>query len=160
MTVHQTKLRLARDTDLMFFFNLKNEVTVLESSFDMKPVPLETHTDWFTKKLKDENCYLFVIESNGISIGQVRVDVFKDVGRFNVAVVPAYRGMDYASWGIKRAARRVFSRRQEVQRMQALIKPWNLGSTKSFARAGFIYRNSIIHNKQKCIEMVLEREKS
>lgn len=159
MMTHQVKLRLAQDNDLMFFFNLKNDITVLESSFITSPVPLETHTAWFAKKLKDANCYLFVIENDGKPMGQVRVDIFKNIGEFNLAVVPAFRGKGYASWGIKRAAHEVFFQRQEVQQMRAFIKPGNVGSVKSFARAGFIDQGSTIHGKQQCIEMILSREK-
>ena len=44
------KIRKAEEEDMIFLFNLRNEIAVRQSAFNTKPVDLETHNNGSIEK--------------------------------------------------------------------------------------------------------------
>lgn len=152
-------LRKATPEDLMFYFELRNEPTARAFAFTTTPLDLQTHTQWFQRKLQDSSACLFVIEREGEKIGQIRIDLKEGAGEIDIALVPSWRGKGYAPWAIQQAVSQVFQERAEVKTVNAYIKESNAASQKSFERAGFQPKGQATFQGNECIHMAYERQK-
>lgn len=150
-------LRRAKKVDLMFHYNLRSEAFVRRNSFNTGVINLVGHTQWFLKKLKDSNSYLFVIKGKKKSIGQVRIDIKGNSGEISIALLPEHRGKGYAQQAIARACRISFKRNLKLKKIMAHIKIENAIAQKSFVKAGFADLQKTVYKGHPCIEMILIR---
>jgi spore coat polysaccharide biosynthesis protein SpsF len=149
-------LRRANESDLMFYFSLRNDESVRQVSFSNDAIDLETHTSWFSKKLKDPNCYMFVALDDGKPVGQMRIDLEGDGGETNIAIAPEGRGKGYAPIIIREACEAVLKERAEVGYLLAHIRPDNTASIKSFEKAGFVENGVVNYKSTRCLELIFE----
>jgi len=147
-------IRKAKKSDLVFYFELRNEPSVRKASFNSEPIDIASHTSWFLKKLKDPNTHLFVAQVAGKPAGQIRIDIKGATGEASIALLPEYRGKGYASPAIYKSCKRILTKIPNLH-IVAYIKLGNIVSVKSFARAGFAEAGISNHGRQKCIKMTL-----
>lgn len=150
-------LKKAEKEDLMFYFALRNEPGVMESSFNPEPINLETHRKWFFQKLTDLNSFLFVVLCRGRAIGQVRLDIEQDMAEINIAIAPEHRKRGYGSIAIEEACKSTFDKVPRLTKIFAHIKVGNVASVRSFGRAGFVEIGAVNYKDNECLEMILER---
>ena len=132
------RIRPARPDDVRLLWEWANDPVVREASFSPEFIRWEDHVVWFSKKLQDRRCFIFVAEDHdGKSVGQVRFDS-TTLGDFDVgiSVAKANRGHGLASSLIKRGVEAVCSEVGE-RRFNAFVRPHNQASIKAFERAGF-----------------------
>jgi len=151
------KLRKAKESDLMFYFDLRNEPSVRAQSFSTEPVDLAAHTAWFLEKLEDPDSWLLIVQVQNESIGQVRVDMEQNQGEISIAIAPEHRGKGYAALAIREACDLVFREDSQVDMLLAHTKKDNEASQKSFARAGFLKKGDVSYKGEECIEMMLRK---
>ena len=65
-------LRAAGSGDAEFVFRLSNDVLVRRTSANSKEIRWEDHVKWFSRLLESPDCIFFIVESDGVPIGQVR----------------------------------------------------------------------------------------
>lgn len=151
-------IRRAKESDMMFYFVLRNEEGVRKASFSgEEEIGLETHTSWFLNKIKNPNCYMFVAVEDDKTIGQIRIDIESGTGETNISIAPEGRGKGYAPIIIREASVIVFKNVPEIELLVAHIKPDNVASIKSFERAGFLEKDMIIYKSVRCKELILRR---
>lgn len=150
-------IRKAKESDLMFYFSLRNEESVRQASFNSDKIDFKIHSNWFLNKIKDPNCYLFVAVKNDKPIGQIRIDISGKAGETNISLFPEGRGKGYAQIIIKEASDVVFKNVPEVEFLAAHIKLDNIASIKSFKRAGFLEKGMVGYKGTKCAEFILSR---
>ena len=70
-----TKMRLrpTRPEDMMMYFDWVNDPVVRKSAFQSEPIDLATHRAWFSQALADDYVRMWVLDVNGIAVGQVRL---------------------------------------------------------------------------------------
>ena len=134
--------RLAKPADTRLYFDWANDPDTRRQSFNSAPISLETHTNWFARKLADPDTLLLIFEKEtGRAIGQVRferkpVADMPDEVIIGVSVDASQRGKGLASQLISQGCVICRKRWGEVT-IHAYIKPENQASIRAFERAGF-----------------------
>jgi RimJ/RimL family protein N-acetyltransferase len=87
-------------------------------------------------KLRD----IFILYDKDNKIGTVRFDRFdrKKYAEISITIKPDVRGKGYGSTAIKLLSE-FYLEEYDLDYISALIKPFNETSSKSFAKAGYIY---------------------
>jgi UDP-2,4-diacetamido-2,4,6-trideoxy-beta-L-altropyranose hydrolase len=132
------RLRPVRQEDCKLLWDWANDPEVRACSFSSDFIPLDTHLQWFVKKLHDSNCYIFIaLDSQDKPIGQVRFEVSdRDRAEIGISFDTEKRGKGYGSYLIDLAVKELF-RRTSIQAVHALIKPHNQVSIRAFEKALF-----------------------
>ena len=134
--------RPAQPADAELYFEWANDPDTRRQSFSSNPIPIETHTDWFTRKLADPNALLLVFENEaGEAVGQVRFERtsltdLPDEITIGVSVDAKHRGRGLSSQLIGMGCTECRERWGAVT-IHAYIKPDNQASVRAFERAGF-----------------------
>jgi hypothetical protein len=70
------KIRPAVAGDALRFFAWVNdpEVEVRSSAINSAPIDIASHMDWFSRRLSDVNTHIYVLETDGLPVGQVRFE--------------------------------------------------------------------------------------
>lgn len=129
-------VRQARKSDLILYYNWVNDSEVRNSAFNTEPIKLETHKNWFEKKLSDPNSFLYVCYFNSEAIGQVRFDVENDMTVIDISLSKEFRGQGL-SVAMLKATMRYFSINTGFSVFHAEVKKDNVASQKLFLKAGF-----------------------
>jgi len=142
-------ISLAKESDVLDVFELANDSVVRQNSFNQEKIELINHKKWFLAKLKDSNCYFYIIRENTDFIGFVRFDLEK-LGEKNdqfivgIGIVQKYRGKGLASKIINDASLQLLDSRKNAK-IIAHIKENNQSSLKAFLKANY----KIIGNSEK-----------
>lgn len=153
------KIRNVKKKDMMFLFDLRNDIAVRQSAFNTEPVDLETHRQWFNKKMTDKDTVILIAEDNGNKIGQIRFDINRkaDVAEVDIAIIPVCRGKGSGVNLLKMGCKYAF-KKLHIKKIVAHIKLENEISVKTFSKVGFLNLGHVDYKVQKCIEMVLKNE--
>ncbi len=147
-------LRRATEKDTKFLFELRNEISVREASFTTNKVSFEEHTVWLAKKLKDSRTVLYVAETNGQAVAQIRFDCTgREAAEISVAVAPLHRGLGFGTHLISMATVLFFSENPQITRVHAYIKKGNEASLRSFLRSGYSVPREVQHGGQRVMRM-------
>lgn len=115
----------------------RNEPTTRSASFTSGMIDAAEHHAWFTAKLADPGCVLFIVEVDQEAVGQVRIDrISPAVGVVSVGLVPEVRGRGIGRWSLSTA---LDAARDElgVAVVRAHVKIDNVASLRAFEAAGF-----------------------
>ncbi|MCM1498872.1 MAG: GNAT family N-acetyltransferase [Clostridium sp.] len=89
------KLQRVCEKDRDLLFEWANDKLCRENSFSSEPISYEEHCKWFSLKLADPMCYMYIYYYENIPIGQVRVDCEAETGCISYFVVCEYRGQGH-----------------------------------------------------------------
>jgi RimJ/RimL family protein N-acetyltransferase len=138
-------VRKANLEDAELYFEWANDEEVRNQSFNSNSIDWLNHQEWFNKKVKNENCLLFVFETNSRdTVGQVRLEKHNEYESYiiGVSVSKKFRGKKLASQLISKACT-LFFEENPTYTINAYIKRENFASIKSFEQAGFIFSQSL-----------------
>ncbi|MEI7732398.1 MAG: UDP-2,4-diacetamido-2,4,6-trideoxy-beta-L-altropyranose hydrolase [Verrucomicrobiota bacterium] len=132
------QFRPATAEDCALIHQWANAPEVRAVSFSSNPIPWETHTLWFERKLHDAACDLWIAcGPDQKPAGQVRFERDGQIAVISVSLDAAARGQGRGSLLIWAGCRRLFQQRGETHIIHAYIKPENLASLRAFQNAGF-----------------------
>ena len=152
------EMRFATSADCKLLWQLANDPVVRSSSFSHEPIPWDAHVRWFEGRMADPRCRIFVSESKGALIGQVRVEWTADLeGEIHMSVAPDFRGAGVGKQLIDKAVREVFSS-AGLSRVHAYILPENPASVGAFKSAGFQMVGKTVMKKDRALHYVRVRE--
>lgn len=141
------ELRVVKYEDCKLLWEWRNDPDVCIASFTAGPVPWKEHVAWFTKKMVNYHCYLF-IAMDYVPVGQIRFDVEEDLVELTVSVDKALRhnglGSDIVNLGVERIL-------PSLGAIHAHVKPNNKQSQAIFKKAGFENLGSVIFKQQDSI---------
>ncbi len=126
-------LRRARPSDAQAYFGWLNDPAVRAAAFDSAPVPWDVHEAWFSKRLADPSSLMFVLEAQGLPVGQVRFDLADGEGYVDYALDPLVRGRGWAAHLLEAGIRAA----DAATRFRAEVKPANPASLAAFRGLGF-----------------------
>jgi len=130
-------LRPVVASDARLLWRWVNDPSTRASAFDTRPIPWEVHEPWLAGKLVDPGCTMYMAEDGeAAAVGQIRFDQQGDRAVVDVAVAPEERGEGWGPALIDAGVRRFWRDRKAVA-IDALVKPDNLASARSFDLAGF-----------------------
>ena len=124
-----------RDTD--FLYELRNDPSVREQSFQTDKIVYENHKKWLKEKLEKNDVLIFIMEHCGEKIGQVRIDMDKSGkwGNISYAVRKDYRKKGAGTWMLKKVEEMLY--RSGLQGLVGEVKRNNVASQKVFQRLGY-----------------------
>ena len=129
--------RMADVSDAEIYYEWVNEEEVRRQSFDTGRISLEDHLRWFKKTLIDPLVTMLVFEFKNRKVGQIRFQkVANDTAIVSISINKEERGKGLASRIIKMGTE-FFMERYNGFTLQALIRKSNVGSIRSFEKAGF-----------------------
>lgn len=142
----QINFRKANSEDLLLVYNWANEKVSRANSYYSDEISIETHTEWFEKKLKDDKCYIYIAEVDGLPAGMVRYEKGEDYTVVGILVGDNYRGRGFAVDFLLGTAKYYFN--ENSMPILAYIKVENIASITSFERAGYKkFKTEVIHGK-------------
>ncbi len=138
-------IRNVKENDLEFVFRLSNENEARENSFNSELITYKNHKQWFENQLNKNKKLFFILEYNGLTIGQVRFNKKINYSVIGISVSKNYRGKGFAVEGLILACNKYFTEYQLP--IYAYIKKNNIASVKAFEKAGFKYlRDEKVNN--------------
>ncbi len=143
--------RPARPNDSALYLDWANDPDTRRQSFNSSPIALETHANWFTRKLIDANALLLVFENEaGEPVGQVRFERqpeadMPDEVVISLSVAASFRGQGLAHQLIRQGCAVCWETWGDVS-IHAYIKPDNQASMRAFEQAGFTVLHEVNHN--------------
>ena len=155
------KLRQASQDDARMLWEWANDPEVRRQAFGERVIPWDAHVPWFSEKLVDPRCRIYVVENeSGEPVGQVRFDLGDDgTAMIDFSVQADARGRGYGSEGLRAAWDRAFAE-LDASTVVGLVKPANEPSLRAFQRAGFAEDGAELVGGQRAVRMVLARPAS
>ena len=136
------ELRRAIVEDCRLIWEWANDPTVRRASFSQTTIPWQHHTKWFSQKLGDPGCHLFVVMDGDRPIGQVRFEVARDEAEVHISIAAPDRGHGQGAAALRVGAARI-KRDAGVARIVAHIKSGNAASIRVFESAGFVQAGTV-----------------
>lgn len=135
------RVRPATADDEGLLWGWANDPAVRSSSFSPEPIPLEDHRTWLASRLADPASRLAIVElSDGIPLGQVRLDIDGDRARLDYSIEAGHRGAGWAAPMLDAAIRSVWDDPALglVARIDAEVRPGNDASSRALRAADFV----------------------
>jgi UDP-2,4-diacetamido-2,4,6-trideoxy-beta-L-altropyranose hydrolase len=133
----QVTLRSAREDDSAMLMALRNDPDAIAFSVSGRAVTAEEHERWFARVLADQAPHrLWIAESNGEPVGQLRIDIAADSGTVSIAVSPEHRGRGIATAMLQALVSNVAAE-GTPSRLTAVVRSDNAASRRAFAAVGF-----------------------
>jgi UDP-2,4-diacetamido-2,4,6-trideoxy-beta-L-altropyranose hydrolase len=148
--------KVSRD-DFEILWEWTNDPGTRGNSFESAPIPWEEHERWCRLKLRDPNCTLWIVSTEGFGkVGVVRFDRKNSEATISVSLAPRARGKGYGSKVIRFACERILES-PGVNAIHAWIKPANKASIRAFERAHFQECADAILKDQPAKHYILQR---
>ncbi len=128
-------LRLAREEDAMSYFAWVNDQEVRASAINSGVVSLETHLQWYKRRMCDSDTFMFILEAKGLPVGQVRFEIDRDEAVIDYSLDSLARGRGWANELIRLGVLMIHRTCPVI--MKAVVKSDNLASSAVFLRLGF-----------------------
>ncbi len=131
-------LRKARQEDIDFLRNLRNEPDVYRYSRQAREASREEHAAWFSKiNEAGGETELFIIQDGQIPVGQVRVDLCgAGEAEISISVSQEFRGNGFAARAVELLIARVVAA-GDANRLVATVHEDNAASARLFEKLGF-----------------------
>lgn len=127
--------------DLQTTFEWASDPIVRAFSFSQHTITLDEHSNWFTKKIKDENCLYLIAEMNGEKIGSIRFDIDNNKAIISYLIAPKYHGKGLGliilTNGLSYLQKEIENNSLHVKNVIGYVMEENIPSVKAFERLGF-----------------------
>ncbi len=151
-------LRRATAQDCRLVWEWANDPEVRAASFSSDPIPWESHMRWYSAKLRDRNCLLFVVaDENGNPLGQIRFEMTGLEGVVSLSLAPHARGKGLGPALIVRGTEQFFAQ-SNAHIAHAYIKTDNPVSVTAFEKANFKDAGTTDISGHQARHFVLHRE--
>jgi len=153
----RVSLRRATEHDARLLWEWANDPNVRRWAFHPDAIPWEEHARWFSMKLSDANCLIFIGMGPGQKpVGQVRLDISDGSADVDVSVAEGERGRGYGSAMIDLGVSDLFSQ-SDARMASAVVIDGNLASLRAFETAGFSRTGEDVRAGQRCVRFVRGR---
>jgi RimJ/RimL family protein N-acetyltransferase len=130
-------LRKATLDDMSLYFEWANDLLVRQNAFNVEPIPYTAHEQWFARKLSSETTEMYVMEDNGVPVGQIRFDMEHSKATIDYSVAPHARGRGLGVVLLQEGIRALTMTHSEIESIHGAVKMANVASRRAFERAGF-----------------------
>lgn len=131
------RLRKAEEKDVDTLFVWANDAQVRKYAFHTEKISYDEHVAWYARRLADKDCCIFLLESDGKSVGQIRFEIEAGEATIDYSVDVLERGKGYGTDLIKMGMQQLKQMRPDVKAYLAQVKYENLASAKVFEKCGF-----------------------
>lgn len=131
------KIRKASKDDLILLFNWANDPVVRSHSFNTAPIPLEIHTSWFSSKLDNPDCILYIAEVEKEPAAHIRFEITDNVATISYLISESYRGNGLGHSVLLKGLKQLLTDRKDINSIIGLVQKENKASVRAFEKAGF-----------------------
>ena len=128
-------VRLAKPDDCVEFFNWANDPAVREQSLSASTIQWLDHKKWFFEKIGSSATAMYVMEADGLPVGQVRFEKSAAVAEINYSLDKIVRNRRWAS-AMLEMAMKMFGQKCSST-LRARVKSSNAKSSAVFKQLGF-----------------------
>jgi UDP-2,4-diacetamido-2,4,6-trideoxy-beta-L-altropyranose hydrolase len=150
-------LRRAQPGDCKLLWEWANDPEVRANSFSRDTISWERHQEWFSAKLADPNCVLYIaLDIHKRPVGQVRYDVVESRALVSISLAAEFRNKAYGGRLLTLAVEELF-RTSSATMIDAYVKPTNETSLRVFTRAGFRRQEDATFAGRPAVHFTLEK---
>ena len=141
-------LRRATMNDAELLFQWKNDKATIENSITKRGVTMEEHLNWLQNVIDNPQRQLFILDVDGISVGQLRLDLEGVTAEISYGLGAEFRGKGLGKVLLEQAE--TLAETFAISELTAEVLPHNIASQKLFKNLGFeeekkediyVYRN-------------------
>ncbi|MHA1564724.1 MAG: GNAT family N-acetyltransferase [Alphaproteobacteria bacterium] len=126
----------AADEDRLFHW-VNDPASLINKRQTQTAIPRQQHHAWLQSTLHDPGTHLWIVESDHVPVGQIRLTCQQDTYEVDIFVTGSHRRHGYALAALK-AALAELEATQPDARVVARIMRYNTNSVRLFERAGFV----------------------
>lgn len=131
-------IRAASRDDARLIWEWANDPSVRANAFNPEPIPWDQHLGWYERRLAAPTTRFWILEADGVPVGQIRYDRDPDgsSAEISFSVAGEHRGRGYGTDLIRMTCARAAAE-LDVEEITALVFDTNPASSRAFFRAGF-----------------------
>ncbi len=147
----QERLRRVTESDKEQLFVWTNDPVTRMQSFSQEPVSWENHCAWFERKIKDPDCYHYILEADGEAAGVIRLDRHapeetavvanysekSGIYRISYSIAPQKRGQGYGKKLLQLAEYHAAVEIADCGILLGEVKKENTASARCFEALGY-----------------------
>lgn len=129
-----------RDTiieDLEITYSWANHPHTRKYAFSQEFITMDSHRNWFTRKVNDQNSIYKLLIRGNQPIGSIRVDLKGDEGLISYLIAPDNIGRGYGKIILEKVVLDIEKGTTEIKILKGLVKIDNMASIKIFEKLGF-----------------------
>ncbi len=126
------KIRKATSKDMLLIYNWANDTEARLNATTTAQIPLSEHKAWFSKKIKDSNTYLYILEFDSNPIAQVRYERENDYYVISYSVDIKFRGRGLGELVLVKSLKKLYMDHGDSPKIYAIVKRENRRSAKIF----------------------------
>jgi RimJ/RimL family protein N-acetyltransferase len=130
-------VRRATEDDVYRCYEWINEPQVREQSYNTESIPLTDHENWFRAKLRDENCYYYILELENSPFAQVRFQVSVNEAVLGYLIDGKYRSRGLGTVVLSKGIEAFVVDCKKKVAIAGFVKLSNMASQKSFDKLSF-----------------------
>lgn len=133
-------LREAMPLDIDLLYEWANDSVVRNNSFNTDTIPYETHQRWFNKIMQDSSIYQFILMSDDVPIGQIRLNLdneHKGQAEISYSIARGHRNCGYGRKILQLLREEIKTKYPAIRNLIAKVKPDNIASKKLFEKEGY-----------------------
>lgn len=124
------------DCDLVYQWRNRHDIIALSST--LQSVSWPEHLEWFTRSLKSDKRFIYIIMFNSAPVGKVRFDLISEqTAEISIYIIKEYTGQGLGVRGILDATAKIFRLMPELQSIIAFIRNENTRSIRAFMKASY-----------------------
>ena len=132
------RLRDVHTEDAGLLWLWANDTTVRSQAIATDPIPWRDHRAWFDRCVTSEHTLIFVLEDDGVPIGQIRFDIGDRKATISYSLDAAVRGRGLAKELVRMGVTELSQRHSErVDQLIAVVRGSNEVSLRVFRGLGF-----------------------
>jgi UDP-2,4-diacetamido-2,4,6-trideoxy-beta-L-altropyranose hydrolase len=130
-------VRRAGPADAALYFGWTNDPDTRRNSFNPALVEWPGHREWFRAKLTDPAVRMYIMENDGLPVGEIRFNLAGARAEINFSVAAAQRGKGFGTRLLELGTAALQAEAGRPVAFIGYVKPANLSSAKAFLKAGF-----------------------
>lgn len=128
------KLQEVCEKDRDILFEWVNDKQCRKNSFHSEAVSYEEHCRWFSNKLDDRMCHMYIYYCEDVPIGQIRIDCEAETGCISYFIASEYRGQGHGYNMLQLVEHEM---QEKVKKLIACVKYDNIASQMVFKKNNY-----------------------
>lgn len=138
--INRPQLRYATKEDLDITYCWAKDPKIRKYSFNQNEIEREEHVEWFSQKLKDKDCFYFIMEDvTGEPLGSIRIDLKENEGLISYLIDSNCFGKGLGTEILRLLEQKIKEDSLPVYLLNGYVYKDNIASIKIFQKLGYNY---------------------
>lgn len=131
----------ANESHCDLIYEWVNDDEVRKNSFNNNKIPYKEHVNWYLNKLKNPDCFIYLLANSNKNIGIVRVEKKENENVVSYSIEKQFRGKGYGHKILEKLQDELMKEKRNIV-LTAYVKKENSYSIKIFERLNYILVNN------------------